>query len=199
MTASPPVEGAVSSGGGVVTGAPRRWPGLEGLVLLAGALTAYGILGQPWWIVPAGILIPGIAMGSYLAGTSATTRTPDNRARRDRKTDSASVRPERSTRRLRPMDEVIAWATFAGRGCSTAPCTAAGNVTTRSSSEPARGTSPVPGTRSGCAVSAGPRQKTAAWPTALLIPHAPCDRARAWLLSSASAKRRQMTVDRHIG
>lgn len=37
----------------------------------------------------------------------------------------------------------------------TAPCTAAGNVTTRSSSEPARGTSPVPGTRSGCAVCAG--------------------------------------------
>ena len=47
MTASPPGEGAVSSGGGVVTGAPRRWLGLEGLVLLAGALTAYGILGQP--------------------------------------------------------------------------------------------------------------------------------------------------------
>ena len=63
------MEGAVSSGGGVVTGAPRRRLGLEGLVLLAGALTAYGILGQPWRIVPAGILIPGIAMGGYLAGT----------------------------------------------------------------------------------------------------------------------------------
>ncbi len=69
MTASTPGEGAVPSGEGVVVGAPRRWLGLEGLVLLAGALIAYGILGQPWWIVPAGILVPDIAMGGYLAGT----------------------------------------------------------------------------------------------------------------------------------
>ncbi len=69
MTASTPGEGAVPSGEGVVVGAPRRWLGLEGLVLLAGALIAYGILGQPWWIVPAGLLVPDIAMGGYLAGT----------------------------------------------------------------------------------------------------------------------------------
>jgi hypothetical protein len=33
---------------GVVAGVPRRWLGLEGLVLLAGALIAFGALGQPW-------------------------------------------------------------------------------------------------------------------------------------------------------
>jgi hypothetical protein len=48
MTASIPGEGAVPSGEGVVTGAPRWWLGLEGLVLLAGPLIARGILGQPW-------------------------------------------------------------------------------------------------------------------------------------------------------
>jgi hypothetical protein len=60
VAAGPPV--------GVVTGAPRRWLGLEGLVLLAGALIAFGALGQPWWLVPAAILAPDIAMSGYLAG-----------------------------------------------------------------------------------------------------------------------------------
>ena len=59
----------VSSAEGVVAGAPRRWLGLEGLVLLAGALIAFGALGQPWWLVPAEILAPDIAMSGYLAGT----------------------------------------------------------------------------------------------------------------------------------
>jgi Domain of unknown function (DUF4260) len=69
MTASPGGQGAVSPGAGVVVGAPRRWPGLEGLVLLAGALIACSTLGQPWWLVPAGILVPDIAMSGYAAGT----------------------------------------------------------------------------------------------------------------------------------
>ena len=69
MTASTRGPGAASPGQGVVTGAPRRWLGLEGVVLLAGALIAYGILGQPWWLVPAGILAPDIAAAGYLAGT----------------------------------------------------------------------------------------------------------------------------------
>ena len=69
MTASPRGQGAVSPGVGVVVGAPRRWLGLEGLVLLAGALIAYSTLGQPWWLVPAGILVPDIAMSGYAAGT----------------------------------------------------------------------------------------------------------------------------------
>ena len=64
-----PRAGTVSSAEGVVAGAPRRWLGLEGLVLLAGALIAFGALGQPWWLVPAGILAPDIAMSGYLAGT----------------------------------------------------------------------------------------------------------------------------------
>src|ERR1700684_3215520 len=68
MTASPPAERVVASGEGVVIGAPRRWLSLEGLVLLTGTLIAYGALGQPWWIVPAGILVPDIAMPGSLAG-----------------------------------------------------------------------------------------------------------------------------------
>jgi len=63
-------EGAVAGGpDGVVAGAPRRWLILEGLVLLAGALIAFAVLGQPWWLVPAAILAPDIAMAGYLAGT----------------------------------------------------------------------------------------------------------------------------------
>lgn len=73
MNASLP-EGAVPAGEGVVTGAPRRWLGLEGLVLLAGALTAFGILGQPWWIVPAAVLVPDLAAAGYLAGTRPGAR-----------------------------------------------------------------------------------------------------------------------------
>jgi Domain of unknown function (DUF4260) len=67
MTSSPGGQRAASRG--VVVGAPRRWLGLEGLVLLAGALIAYSTLGQPWWLVPAGILVPDIAMSGYAAGT----------------------------------------------------------------------------------------------------------------------------------
>ena len=68
MAAPPPGQGALSSAQGVVVGAPRRWLRHEGLVLLAGALIAFGVLGQPWWLVPAGILAPDIAMSGYLAG-----------------------------------------------------------------------------------------------------------------------------------
>ena len=50
-----PSAGKASSAEGVVAGVPRRWLGLEGLVLLAGALIAFGALGQPWRFVPAGI------------------------------------------------------------------------------------------------------------------------------------------------
>ena len=68
MAAPPPGQGTVSAAEGVVTGAPRRWLLLEGLVLLAGTLTAFAALGQPWWLVPAAILAPDIAMTGYLAG-----------------------------------------------------------------------------------------------------------------------------------
>src|SRR6202050_679596 len=76
MTASHPAGRMVASGEGVVIGAPRRWLSLEGLVLLTGTLIAYGALGQPWWIVPAGILVPDIAMARYLAGTRPGARLP---------------------------------------------------------------------------------------------------------------------------
>src|SRR5262249_9932471 len=67
--APPPGQGTVSSAGGVVAGAHRRWLGLEGLVLLAGALIAFGAPGQPWRPGPAAILAPDIAMTGYAAGT----------------------------------------------------------------------------------------------------------------------------------
>ena len=54
IAAPPPGQRALSSAEGVVVGAPRRRLGLEGLVLLAGALIAFDILGQPWWLLPAG-------------------------------------------------------------------------------------------------------------------------------------------------
>lgn len=74
MTASHLAGRTVASAEGVVVGAPRRWLRLEGLVLLTGTLIAYGALGQPWWIVPAGILVPDIAMAGYLAGTRPGAR-----------------------------------------------------------------------------------------------------------------------------
>ena len=62
-------EEPVIQGDGVVVGAPRRWLGLEGLVLLIGALIGYATIHQPWWLVPAGILVPDLTMSGYLAGT----------------------------------------------------------------------------------------------------------------------------------
>jgi Domain of unknown function (DUF4260) len=73
-TAVPGGHRAVAAGEGVVTGAPRWWLGLEGLVVLAGALVAYAAVGQPWWIVPAGILVPDLAVGGYAAGARLGAR-----------------------------------------------------------------------------------------------------------------------------
>ena len=69
-----PRAATLPSAEGVVTGAPRRWLLLEGLVLLAGALIAFGALGQPWWLVPAAILAPDLAMTGYAAGTRPGAR-----------------------------------------------------------------------------------------------------------------------------
>jgi len=66
----PTADGAAARAAeGVVTGAPRRWLGLEALVLLAGALIGFAVLGQPWWLVPAAIFAPDLAAAGYLAGT----------------------------------------------------------------------------------------------------------------------------------
>src|SRR5215472_14941813 len=74
MATPPPRQGTVSAAEGVVTGAPRRWLILEGLVLLAGTLIAFAALGQPWWLVPAAILAPDLAMTGSLAGRHARRR-----------------------------------------------------------------------------------------------------------------------------
>jgi hypothetical protein len=54
---------------GTVTGVPRRWLRLEAAVLLSGSLIAYPATGQPWWLVPAAILVPDLLAAGYLGGT----------------------------------------------------------------------------------------------------------------------------------
>lgn len=54
---------------GTVSGAPRAWLRAEAAVLLAGALAVYCTTGQPWWLVPALILLPDLAWAGYLGGT----------------------------------------------------------------------------------------------------------------------------------
>src|SRR5690348_10361234 len=52
-----------------VTGKPLRWLQLDGLVLLAAALILFAATHQPWWLVPAVILLPDLFMLGYLRGT----------------------------------------------------------------------------------------------------------------------------------
>jgi hypothetical protein len=52
-----------------VTGPPLRWLRLDGLVLLASALVLFAATHQPWWLVPAVILLPDLFMLGYLRGT----------------------------------------------------------------------------------------------------------------------------------
>src|SRR6266576_6872981 len=52
-----------------VTGPPLRWLRLDGLVLLASALILFAATHQPWWLVPAVILLPDLFMLGYLRGT----------------------------------------------------------------------------------------------------------------------------------
>ena len=51
-----------------VTGRPLRWLRLDGLVLLASALVLFAATHQPWWLVPAVILLPDLFMLGYLRG-----------------------------------------------------------------------------------------------------------------------------------
>ncbi len=69
MTSSHPDQEIGLAGLDVVLGAPRRWLGLEAMVLLLGILVAYASLGQSWWLVPATILVPDLAATGYLAGS----------------------------------------------------------------------------------------------------------------------------------
>ena len=52
-----------------VTGKPLRWLQLDGLVMLAAALILFASTHQPWWLVPAVILLPDLFMLGYLRGT----------------------------------------------------------------------------------------------------------------------------------
>ena len=52
-----------------VTGKPRLWLRAEGLTLLATALLLYSTTHQPWWLVPAVILLPDLFMVGYLGGS----------------------------------------------------------------------------------------------------------------------------------
>ena len=52
-----------------VTGKPLRWLRLDGFVLLAASLILFASTHQPWWLVPAVILLPDLFMLGYLRGT----------------------------------------------------------------------------------------------------------------------------------
>jgi hypothetical protein len=49
--------------------APRRWLRLDGLTLLAAAIALFATTGQPWWLLPAVILLPDLFMVGYLRDT----------------------------------------------------------------------------------------------------------------------------------
>ena len=51
-----------------VTGKPRLWLRAEGLTLFATTLLLYSTTHQPWWLVPAVILLPDLFMVGYLGG-----------------------------------------------------------------------------------------------------------------------------------
>jgi hypothetical protein len=66
---------ASSDGGGwpedpSVTGKPLLWLRAEGLTLFATALLLYSATHQPWWLVPAVILLPDLFMVGYIGGSS---------------------------------------------------------------------------------------------------------------------------------
>lgn len=52
-----------------VTGKPLGWLRLDGFVLLAAVLILFAATHQPWWLVPAVILLPDLFMLGYLRGT----------------------------------------------------------------------------------------------------------------------------------
>lgn len=52
----------------MVTGRPLTWLRVEGLAVAAAALTMFAATAQPWWLVPALLLIPDLSALGYLAG-----------------------------------------------------------------------------------------------------------------------------------
>jgi hypothetical protein len=54
---------------GAVTGRPRLFLRVEGAVLLVAALAAFAALDEPWWLVPAVLLLPDLFMAGYARST----------------------------------------------------------------------------------------------------------------------------------
>ena len=52
-----------------VTGKPKVWLRLEGVVLLIATIILFSAQGQKWWLYPALLLVPDIFMLGYLANT----------------------------------------------------------------------------------------------------------------------------------
>ena len=52
-----------------VTGKPKLWLRLEGLVLLIATIILFSGQGQKWWLYPVLLLVPDIFMLGYLANT----------------------------------------------------------------------------------------------------------------------------------
>src|SRR5258706_13541405 len=58
-------QGAPAPG---VNGGPKLLLRLEGLTLFLGAIAAFAMTAQPWWLFAALILVPDLSMAGYLAG-----------------------------------------------------------------------------------------------------------------------------------
>lgn len=52
-----------------VTGKPKIWLRIEGLVLLVATIILFSGQGQKWWLYPVLLLVPDIFMVGYLANT----------------------------------------------------------------------------------------------------------------------------------
>ena len=67
-SATPSGDGAGRPEDPSVTGKPLLWLRAEGLTLFATALLLYPATHQPWWLVPAVILLPDLFMVGYIGG-----------------------------------------------------------------------------------------------------------------------------------
>jgi hypothetical protein len=56
---------------GMVTGRPLTWLRIEGLAVAGAALAIFATTGQPWWLIPALLLVPDLSWLGYLAGPHA--------------------------------------------------------------------------------------------------------------------------------
>jgi hypothetical protein len=55
----------------MVTGRPLTWLRIEGLAVAGAALAIFATTGQPWWLIPALLLVPDLSWLGYLAGPHA--------------------------------------------------------------------------------------------------------------------------------